>query len=192
MITILALGDSLTAGYGLGPGMSFASRLEKALTEEGWEVSVINGGISGDTTLDGLRRLDGLLRLRPDLVLVELGPNDFFMELPLREIRTNLDQIISACLESNARVLLAGFESLQGYYPGYDEDFHKIYREIASSRQVPLCPDFLPGIPQNPELTLPDGVHPNDAGTQKIVEHILPAVKKELKKILTRAVPVTQ
>ncbi len=183
MITILALGDSLTAGYGLGPGKSFADLLEKALAQEGWEVRVINGGVSGDTTLDGLRRTSGLLEHGPDLVMVELGPNDFFMELPLGEVRNNLDRIIDACQQSGARVLLAGFESLQGFYPGYAQGFHKIYRELSVSRQVPLVPDFLPAIPNNPELTLPDGVHPNEAGTRRIVEHILPYVRDELSRI---------
>ncbi|WP_291318982.1 arylesterase [Desulfonatronospira sp.] len=183
MITILALGDSLTAGYGLGRGKSFADLLQEALVQEGWQVKVINGGVSGDTTLDGLRRAGGLLRHGPDLVIVELGPNDFFMELPLSEVQQNLERIIDACLQSKATVLLAGFESLQGFYPGYAQGFHKIYRELAEARQVSFVPDFLPGIPDNPELTLPDGVHPNEAGTRRIVEHILPYVRDELSRI---------
>ena len=183
MITILALGDSLTAGYGLGPGKSFADLLQEALVQEGWQVKVINGGVSGDTTLDGLRRSSGLLRHSPDLVIVELGPNDFFMELPLSEVQQNLDRIVEVCLDSGARVLLAGFESLQGFYPGYAEGFHTVYREISAARQVSFVPDFLPGIPDNPELTLPDGVHPNEEGTRRIVEHILPYVREELSRI---------
>lgn len=177
MTTILALGDSLTAGYGLGPGLSFASRLEQALRHEGRSVTVINGGVSGDTARDGLRRLKSLLSHRPDLVIVAFGANDLFMGLPVKEVRTDLERIIDACRAAGASVLLTGVRSLRDPDKEYDRWFHDIYRKIAEEKAVPLVPDFIPGIPGNPALTLPDGIHPNEAGVDVMVANILLALR---------------
>lgn len=106
------------------------------------------------------------------------------MGLPAAGIRANLEKIIDACLGSGARVLLAGFLSLRGFYPDYTRSFHAIYTELSRSRQVPLIPDFMPGIPQNPSLTLPDGIHPNEKGVDRIVEHVLPYLRVLLEKMV--------
>ncbi len=177
MIKVLALGDSLTAGFGLDPEHSFASRLEQELGREGYMVRVINGGVSGDTTWDGLQRLDALLGEQPDIAIVELGPNDFFSGVGAHRIQDNLDKIVRACLESGARVLLSGFLSLQGFDPYYTRSFHEVFPALSRSRGVPLFPDFMPGIPGNPELTLPDRMHPNSRGVDRIVQDILPYLR---------------
>ena len=176
MFKILALGDSLTAGYGLPPEYSFASRLEKALGQEGKKVRVINGGVSGDTAYDGLRRLEELLKHRPDLVIVEFGANDLYMGLPVEEVSDNLTRIIDKCLSSGARVLLAGVLSLLNLDDDYMRKFHKAFEDVARSKGVVFLPDFLPGIPGNYEFTLPDGIHPNESGVNRIVEHVLPVL----------------
>lgn len=180
MTTILALGDSLTAGYGLGPGLSFASKLEQALRHEGRNITVINGGMSGDTARDGLRRLAPLLRHKPDLVIVEFGANDLFMGLPVEEVKADLGEIIDACRAAGARVLLAGVCSLRGLVEEYDRRFHDLYQELVDEKAVPLVQDFMPGIPGNPELTLPDGIHPNEAGVDVMVANILPVLRPML------------
>ncbi len=175
--SILAFGDSLTAGFGVAPDRSFAARLEQRLLEKGYQVRVINGGVSGDTTSDGLRRLDGLLRQDPDLVLLELGPNDFLQWVPVQTVRENLERMIRNCLDRGCPVLLAGFQSLKGMDEDYTRSFHSVYPELAQAYGLALCPDFLPDIPYNPELTLPDGIHPNEAGIDRIVEHVLPCLE---------------
>ncbi|WP_045216150.1 arylesterase [Desulfonatronovibrio magnus] len=190
MITILALGDSLTAGYGLTPEDSFASRLEKRLQKDGWKIKVINGGVSGDTTHDGLMRLQSLLRHKPDLVIVQFGANDLFVGLMPGEVKTNLEKIIDACNDHGAKVVLAGIECLVDHSDAYSTEVHQAFKQVALSRQVQFIEDFMPGIPGNADLTLPDGLHPNRAGVDKMVENISPLLDSELN--LMRAVPSTQ
>ena len=177
MFTVLAFGNSLTAGFGVSPGHSFAERLQQVLGERGEEVRVINGGVSGDTTYDGLRRLAPLLEYSPDLVILEFGVNDFFMGMRPENIRANLESMIDSCQSRGANVLLAGFLSLRQIDGRYEQGYHRIYEDISRFKDVSLFPDFLPDIPYNPELTLPDGIHPNEAGIDKIVQDIVPFVQ---------------
>lgn len=183
MIKILALGDSLTTGYGLASEHSFASRLEQALKQEGLEVRVINGGVSGDTAQDGLMRLKSLIRHNPDLVIVEFGANDIYMGLSIAQIGDSLEKIIDICQQSGARVLLTGVLSLLDLNDDYSMKFHQVFEDVAQSKGVTFLPDFLPGIPGNPDLTLPDGIHPNESGVARIVEHILPVLRSMLSRI---------
>lgn len=180
MIKILALGDSLTTGYGLAPEDSFASRLEQSLIQEGLEVKVINGGVSGDTAYDGLARLGSLIRHSPDLVIVEFGANDMYMGLPVAGVKASLEKIMDICLHSGAGVVLTGVLSLLDLNDAYSMEFHKAFEDVAQSKGVVFVPDFMPGIYGNPDLTLPDGIHPNESGVEKIVEHILPVLRPML------------
>lgn len=180
MHTILAFGNSLTAGFGLAPDRSFAAILDRELREQGMNARVVNGGVSGDTTFEGLRRLEGLLRNEPDLVLVELGANDLLLGLPVETVRANLERIVDACLDRGAEVILAGVSSLEGMDGDHTERFHAAYADLASSRNIVLIPDFLPGIPGDPECTLPDGLHPNEAGVERIVRTVLPYLRAHL------------
>ncbi len=188
MIIVLALGDSLTAGYGLAPEHSFAFRLEQALGDEGNDVQVINGGVSGDTAHDGLLRLDGLLKHHPDLVIVEFGANDVYMGLPVDDVRSSLERIIDRCRETGAFVFLAGVASLQDPDEDYSMRFHKAFDELAKSKGISFLPDFLPGIPGNPELTLPDGIHPNESGVDRMVENILPGLRPLMAQISSQEI----
>ncbi|WP_035243786.1 arylesterase [Desulfonatronovibrio hydrogenovorans] len=183
MIRILALGDSLTAGYGLAPEDSFASRLEQALDNEGWDILVINGGVSGDTARDGLRRLPGLMKHEPDLVIVQFGANDLYAGLAAAEVRSSLERIMDICLDSGASVLLAGIKGLLNQDDDWSRQFQQVYEQVARSRNIPLVPDFMPGIPGNPDLTLADGLHPGPAGVDIMVANILPLVRSMLKNL---------
>ena len=178
--TILALGDSLTAGYGLGRSDAFTIRLGAALEEAGVKARVINGGVSGDTTAGGLARLDWLLEEKPDLVIVELGANDALRGLEPADTRRNLDAIIRRIKEAGARVLLAGMRAPPNMGRDYAAEFDRIFPELAKQHKVPLYPFFLDGVAADPALNQADGIHPNAKGVSVIVEKILPPVMRAL------------
>lgn len=178
--TILAFGDSLTAGYGLNGQDSFPSRLETALRESGYDVRVINGGVSGDTTAGGLARLDWLMQERPDLVIVELGANDALRGLDPAMTRRNLDAIVTGIKKQGARVLLAGMLAPPNMGPEYGKEFNSIYDDLARDHNIVLYPFFLEGVAGEPALNLDDGMHPNARGVAEIVERMLPTVVKAL------------
>ena len=178
--TILALGDSLTAGFGLNGSDSFPSRLQMALRAAGHKVRVINGGVSGDTTAGGLARLDWLMQDRPDLVIVELGGNDALRGLAPAGTRRNLDGIIKRIKEKGAKVVLAGMLAPPNMGKAYTDAFNPIFPDLARSHNVPLYAFFLDGVIQEPALMLPDGLHPNAKGVAVIVERILPIVSQTL------------
>jgi acyl-CoA thioesterase-1 len=178
--TILALGDSLTAGFGLNARDSFPSKLQMALRNAGHKVRVINGGVSGDTTAGGLARLDWLMQDQPALVIVELGGNDALRGLEPAGTRRSLDQIIQRVKASGARILLAGMLSPPNMGRTYSTEFNAIFPDLARIHDIPLYGFFLDGVMQDPALRLPDGIHPNAAGVADIVERILPIVQKAL------------
>ena len=178
--TILALGNSLTAGFGLNGRDSFPSRLEMALRAAGHKVRVINGGVSGDTSAGGLARLDWLMQDKPDLVIVELGGNDALRGQSPAGTRRNLDQIIRRIKARGAGVLLAGMLAPPNMGRTYAAEFNPIFPELARLHNVPLYDFFLDGVIQEPSLMQSDGIHPNAAGTAVIVERILPLVRQTL------------
>ena len=175
-LRILAFGDSLTAGFGLGPGQGFVPQLERALAEEGVAASVIDAGVSGDTTAGGLARLDWALADRPDLVILELGANDMLRGVDPAVTRANLDQMLAKLRGSGARVLLAGMRAAPNLGTQYGAEFEAIYAELSEKYRVPLYPFFLEGVATEPSLNQPDGLHPNAAGVAEIVRRILPQV----------------
>ena len=175
-LRILAFGDSLTAGFGLGAGEGFAPQLERALAQEGLQVEVIDAGVSGDTTAGGLARLDWALAERPDLVILELGANDMLRGVDPAETRANLEAMLSKLKAAGTGVLLAGMRAAPNLGAEYRRDFEGLYRELAARYGVPLYPFFLEGVAMDPKLSLPDGLHPNAAGVAEIVRRILPHV----------------
>ncbi len=179
-IKILALGDSLTAGYGLTEADGFCPQLEKALKSAGHDVQVIDGGVSGDTTADGLARLDWALADNPQMVIVELGGNDALRGLDPAEAKANLDMILSRLEKQGRIVLLAGMKAPGNLGPDYDQAFDGLYPELAARHRVALYPFFLDGVASDPALNQADGIHPNPAGVAVIVKRILPAVEKAL------------
>nr|WP_298683800.1 arylesterase [uncultured Dongia sp.] len=179
-VRILAFGDSLMAGYGLPEGDGFVPQLQQALEKMGREVTVINGGLSGDTTAGGLSRLDWMLADKPDVVILELGANDMLRGLNPDEARANLDATIQRIKESGAKVLLAGMLASRNMGADYQERFDAIYPDLAATHAVPLYPFFLEGVAAKPELNQQDGLHPTKDGIAVIVGNILPYVEKLL------------
>ena len=175
---LLILGDSLTAGYGLPQAESFPSQLEKALQEEGLAVSVINAGVSGDTTAGGLARLDWALNDRPDAAVVELGANDGLRGLDPGQSEANLAAILDRLKEEGIPVLLAGMLAPPNLGQRYGKAFNGMYERLGARDGVIFYPFFLEGVAADPGLNQADGIHPNKQGVAVIVERILPAVKK--------------
>lgn len=178
---VLALGDSLTAGYELDPDYAFPVRLEARLRDEGLDVTVINAGVSGDTSSGGLTRLDWAIsdvpEGRPDLAIVELGANDMLRGIEPAITRTNLAQIIEYFLSRGIDVLLAGMRASPNMGADYAAEFDALYPALAEQFGVPLYPFFLDGVAAHPSLKLADGMHPNNDGVDVIVTRIAPMVK---------------
>lgn len=179
-VKILAFGDSLIAGYGLPEGDGFVPQLQQALEKMGREVTVINGGLSGDTTAGGLSRLDWMLAEKPDMVILELGANDMLRGLSPDEARANLDATIQRIKESGAKLLLAGMLASRNMGADYQSKFDAIYPDLARAHEVALYPFFLDGVAARPELNQQDGLHPTKDGVAVIVSNILPHVTKLL------------
>ncbi|QGZ35004.1 arylesterase [Stappia indica] len=177
-LRILALGDSLTAGYQLPPEAAFPVQLEAALKARGHDAIVINAGVSGDTTAAGLARLDWSLGEGADAVIVELGANDALRGLPTASARANLDKIVASLSERGIPVLLAGIAAPRNMGDEYVAEFERMYAEIAAEHDAILYPNFLEGIPISAETVLPDGIHPTQKGVAIIVEGILPKVEE--------------
>ena len=175
---ILALGDSLTAGFGLSREQAFPVRLQARLAAQGVATTVINGGVSGDTTADGLARLDWALADHPDIVLVELGANDALRGIDPKLTYANLDKVVARLKASGARVMLLGMLAPANWGRDYQRDFDAIYPKLAEKYQVPLYPFFLEGVATDPALNQPDGLHPNAQGVEIIADKIAPYVAR--------------
>ncbi|MEW6490466.1 MAG: arylesterase [Thermodesulfobacteriota bacterium] len=176
-VRILALGDSLTAGYGLAPRDAFASVLQRALAAEGLPAVVVNAGVSGDTSAGGRSRLEWALGDGADVAIVELGANDALRGLDPAEVEANLDAILSALRERGVRVLLAGMKAPRNLDPAYVREFDAVFPRLARRHGVAFYPFFLEGVAGVPGRNLPDGIHPNREGVEEIVRRILPLVR---------------
>lgn len=177
-VTILGFGDSLMAGYGLPEEDAFPTRLEAALREAGHAVTVVNAGVSGDTTAGGAARLDWSLAEEPDAAIVELGGNDGLRGIPTEDTRRNLDSILTALTEKDIPVLFAGMLAPPNMGREYGEDFRAVFENLAAKHGVIFYPFFLDGVAGDLSLNQPDGIHPNRAGVDVIVERILPHVEE--------------
>ncbi len=177
-VTILAFGDSLTAGYGLGPSDAYPTLLEQALRAKGYDVKINNAGVSGETTADGLARLDWLLEDPPDIVILEFGANDGLRGLPPEQAEQNLDTMIKGFQDKGSRVLLTGMYAPPNFGQEYTTKFNGMYQRLADKYKVTLYPFFLEGIYGDPEFNQYDGLHPNGKGTREITARLLPWVEK--------------
>jgi acyl-CoA thioesterase-1 len=177
-VTILAFGDSLVAGFGLGTGDGFTAKLEAALKAMRIDARVINGGLSGDTSAGGLARLDWALEPKPDFAIVELGGNDGLRGLDPGQTRANLDAILARLKAKGVPALLAGMYAPPNMGPDYGKAFNAVFPELAQKHRVLFYPFFLEGVAADPALNQPDGIHPNAKGVDVIVERILPQVLK--------------
>lgn len=178
-LTIVALGDSLTAGYLLGPGEGFPEQLDRALAAAGHEnVKVVNAGVSGDTTSGGLARLDWAVGPGADAVIVELGANDALRAIDPEITRRNLDEIVSRLKARGLPILLAGMYAPPNLGRDYGDAFNPIFAELAEREGLVFYPFFLEGVAADPALNLGDGIHPTAEGIAIIVERILPRVEE--------------
>ncbi|HUB97329.1 MAG TPA: arylesterase [Stellaceae bacterium] len=180
-VSILALGDSITAGLGLPPDESLPAKLEERLKADGFDATIINAGVSGDTTAGGLARLDWVMADHPPFVLVELGANDALRGLDPSEARDNLDKILARLAAEHVKVLLIGMMAPGNWGHAYAQKFDAIYPDLAAKYHVPLYPFILDGVALDPKLNQGDGLHPNVAGVAVIVEKLAPAVEALLK-----------
>ena len=179
-VKIAVLGDSLAAGYGVKPEQAFPVRLEAALRAQGRAVTVLNQGVSGDTTAGGLDRLDWLLADKPDIVLVELGANDALRGTDPAVTEKNLSAIVEKLQAARVTVWLAGMLAPRNLGADYVTAFDGLYKRIADKYKVPLYPFILDGVAQDPALNQADGLHPNPKGAQIVADRLLPFVTKNL------------
>jgi acyl-CoA thioesterase-1 len=177
---VVFLGDSLTAGLGLEEAEAYPALLGTRLAAQGQPIRVINAGVSGDTTAGGLRRLDWLLRQKPDIVVVGLGANDALRGAAPEEIERNLREILSRSRAAGARVLLLGMMIPPNYGPDYAGRFSALYLRISREMGVPLVPFLLDGVGGIPELNQADGIHPTAVGHQKVADNVYPYLWKLL------------
>ncbi len=181
--TILAFGDSLTAGYGLPREQGFTYQLEQELKRLGHNAIVINGGVSGDTTSGGLSRLEWLLSDgRPDLVILELGANDALRGIAPDITRANMDKMLSILEQAKIRTLVAGMIAPPNMGCEYGREFNRIFPELSKKYNDDLYPFFLEGVAGNPELNQSDAIHPNSDGVAVIVRNIVPYILNIFKK----------
>ncbi len=179
---IVAFGDSLTAGFGADPGDSYPDYLESDLNAMGYHYQVINEGVSGNTTKDGVDRLQDALRLKPVLVIVAFGGNDGLRGLPIASTRENLDRIVSTVLASGAKVVLGGITLPPNYGPDYIRQFDQTYALLAAKYHVPMLPFLLKNVYGVAGSMQADGIHATDQGNAQVAKNLLPLIKPLLRK----------
>lgn len=185
-ITLVAFGDSLSAGFMLPPQASFPAQLQVALAAKGYKVAVTNAGVSGDTSAGGVQRLDWSVPDSADGVILELGANDALRGIDPAITRDNLDKLLERIKAKGAEILLAGMKAPSNWGPDYQKTFDAIYPELSAKHGVPRYPFFLENVLGQAGLTMEDGMHPTEKGVAEIVRQILPDVEAMLKRISER------
>lgn len=178
--TLLAFGDSLTAGYGLSKADSFPSVLEERLEEAGHDVRVVNAGVSGDTTAGGKSRLSWSLAEKPDAAIVELGANDGLRGLDPEQTYKNLDAILTELKQAGVPALLTGMRAPPNLGEEYGAEFDRVFDRLSREHDVLFYAFFLEGVAADRALNQEDGIHPNREGVEEIVRRMLPSVEKLL------------
>jgi acyl-CoA thioesterase I len=180
--TIVAVGDSLTAGLGVDEIAAYPALLQRKLMNAGYHVNVVNAGVSGETSSGTLSRIQWVISvLKPNIIILETGANDGLRGIDPEILRLNLDRIVSIIKANNIKVLLCGMKMLPNLGPEYVEAFSRIYPEIARKYAIPLIPFFLEGVAGDPRFNQPDGLHPTAKGYRRIVDHIYPFVLEVMK-----------
>jgi acyl-CoA thioesterase-1 len=174
---IVALGDSLTAGLGVAADEAYPARLEARLAREGYAYRVVNAGVSGDTTAGGLRRVDWVLRAKPEIAIVALGANDGLRAQSPQAMRENLTAIVKRLQAAGARVLLVGMRLPPNYGADYTTEFQAVFPEVARSTGAAFMPFLLDGVAADTRLNQPDGIHPTAAGYQVIADRLWPYLR---------------
>jgi acyl-CoA thioesterase-1 len=180
---ILVVGDSLSAGYGVAVDATWVALLERRLTKEGYGYRVVNASISGDTTGGALNRLPRALELhRPAIVILELGGNDGLRGLPLKQVRTNFEAMLTRVRAAGAQPVLIGMRMPTNYGPAYADGFHALYGELAKKYDAPLLDFFLDKVALEPKLMQDDGIHPTSEAQPILLDNVWPVIKPVLKK----------
>ena len=175
---IVALGDSLTAGLGIPRDEAYPALLQRKLQESGHRFEMVNAGISGDTSADGLRRTNWALDGDVRLLIVALGANDALRGLPPAQMKQNLQGIIHRARQRGIPVLLVGMEAPPNYGEQYAAAFRQVFQDLSRDNNLPLVPFLLEGVAGRTDLNQPDGIHPTSAGAARIADHLWPSVRK--------------
>ena len=178
----MAFGDSLVAGHGLPLNEAFPARLEAKLKEKGYAVKVVNAGVSGNTTADGVARLEWNLKMaKPDYVILVMGGNDMLRAIDPGVTAANLQKMMAILKAHNVPVLLAGMKAFSNLGPAYMLAYDQMYKKLATDYKAVYYPFFLQGVALKPEFNQEDGVHPNAIGVNLIVGLMMPSVETLLK-----------
>lgn len=176
--TVLVVGDSISAAFGLDTRQGWVALLQQRLSEEGFEHRVVNASISGDTSAGGLARLPALLaEHRPELVIIELGGNDGLRGQPPAQLHQNLAQMVERSRSAGAEVLLLGMQLPPNYGQRYTQAFAQVYADLAQDKSVALVPFFLEGVGGVPGMMQADGIHPQAAAQPQMLENVWPTLK---------------
>lgn len=179
--TLLVVGDSISAAFGLNSRQGWVALLEKRLVQEGFEHQVVNASISGDTSAGGAARLPALLvEHKPELVIIELGGNDGLRGQPLAQLQQNLASMVEQSQQAGAKVLLLGMKLPPNYGVRYTTAFAQVFTDLAEQKQVPLVPFFLEGVGGVPGMMQADGIHPTEAAQDILLDNVWPTLKPML------------
>jgi acyl-CoA thioesterase-1 len=178
--TIVAMGDSLTEGLGVPEEKAYPALLQKALRDKGYDYRVVNAGISGETSSGARSRIEWVLRMKPDIIILETGANDGLRGLDPELIRRNIRDIIDAFTSEGIVVVLAGMKTLPNLGPAYSKTFAGVYTDVGGDKDVILIPFILEGVAGVPKMNQSDGIHPTADGYARVVEHILPYVTEAI------------
>lgn len=178
--TLLLIGDSLTFGYGVDKAKTFPKLLEKKFKEEKIPVKLINGSVSGSTTASALSRLKWFLKAKPDILFLALGGNDALRALKISEVTKNLQNAIDLAKQEEMAIVLGGMMAPPNYGDEYTKNFENIYKSLAKKNDIIFIPFILKGVAGEKKMNQADGIHPNEAGHEKMAETIYPYIKKAL------------
>jgi len=183
--SVLVLGDSLAAGYGLDGDQAFPTLLQKKIDEAGWNVQVVNAGVSGDTSAGGLRRIDWLLKRKCDVLLLELGANDGLRGLPVDSMQRNLQTIIDRTRAKypTAQIVIAGMQMPPNLGADYARTFQDAFSTLAKKNKATLIPFLLEGVGGRPDLNLPDRIHPTPEGHKIVAENVWKVLRPIIQKL---------
>jgi acyl-CoA thioesterase-1 len=179
---LVCFGDSITAGYGVQPGKSYPDALQRKLDDAGYNYQVVNEGTSGATTKDAVADLGSVLRLHPQVVIVEFGGNDGLRGLPPDQTRRNLDAVLTALESARVKVLLAGITLPPNYGPDYIQAFEASFRELAAKHHTAFVPMIYKDLVRVPDTIQPDGIHPTAKGAEIIADTLMPELRPLLRK----------
>ncbi len=184
-VRVVALGDSLTAGYGLHADQAYPALLEARLRSAGLAVEVVNAGVSGDTSAGGLRRVDWALDGEVRVLIVALGGNDALRGLSVDDLRRNLAGILDRARDRGLKVVLAGMEAPPNLGPAYTRSFRRVYQDLAGEYDAALLPFLLDGVAGVASLNQGDGIHPNVEGTVRVTDNLFPLVERAVRSVVT-------